>query len=136
MYVCEFLCLKKVFFLMWCGSYVTATNADYKDSTPAYSSGEFVPQILLESFQFGMIGLGIAVIVILFVFYRISKQTDRQLRERENQQRNLALRFANGNVVNRSLLVIPSKTRLYTILYYFLMVQQEKPFPSVKMFWL
>ncbi|CAK8688718.1 unnamed protein product [Clavelina lepadiformis] len=93
-------------------------------------------QILLESFQFGMIGLGIAVIVILFVFYRISKQTDRQLRERENQQRNLALRFANGNVVNRSLLVIPSKTRLYTILYYFLMVQQEKPFPSVKMFWL
>ncbi|CAK8688716.1 unnamed protein product [Clavelina lepadiformis] len=100
MCLCEVLCLKILFFLMWCGSYVTATNADYEDSTAAHDSSKLVSHISLESVLFGMIALGMTVIV-LFVFYRINKQTDRQLREPENQQGNLAFRFVKGNVVNR-----------------------------------
>ncbi|CAK8688712.1 unnamed protein product [Clavelina lepadiformis] len=57
MYVCEFLCLKNLFFLMWCGSYVTATNADYNDATPANEPGELSSQTLLETFLAGMIAL-------------------------------------------------------------------------------
>ncbi|XP_076814010.1 uncharacterized protein LOC143460404 [Clavelina lepadiformis] len=101
MYVCEVLCLKNLFFLMWCGSYVTATNADYKDPTSAYEPGEFSSQNVMEMFQAGMIVLGISLIIMLLCIYRIRKQTVRQLREQENQQRNLAFRFVNGNVINR-----------------------------------
>ncbi|XP_076815090.1 uncharacterized protein LOC143461166 isoform X1 [Clavelina lepadiformis] len=106
MYVCEVLCLKNLFFLMWCGSYFTATNAvlfvtDYKDPTSAYKPGELSSQNVLETFLVGMLALGIALIIMLLCIYRSRKQTVRQLRERENQQRNLAFRFTNGNVVNR-----------------------------------
>ncbi|XP_076814026.1 uncharacterized protein LOC143460417 [Clavelina lepadiformis] len=101
MYLCEVLCLNNLFFLMWCGSYVTATNADYNDPTSAYEPGELSSQTLLETFLAGMIGLCIVLIIVLLCVYRISKQTVRQLRERENRQGYLAFRFVNGNVVNR-----------------------------------
>ncbi|XP_076815088.1 uncharacterized protein LOC143461162 [Clavelina lepadiformis] len=101
MYLCEVLCLNNLFFFMWCGSYVTATNSDYNDPTSANEPGELSSQTLLETFLAGMLGLGIVLIIMLLCIYRISKQTVRQLRERENQQGNLAFRFVNGNVVNR-----------------------------------
>ncbi|CAK8688711.1 unnamed protein product [Clavelina lepadiformis] len=85
---------------MWCESYVTATNADYNDPTSAYEPGEFSSQNVMEIFQAGMIVLGISLIIMLLCIYRIRKQTVRQLREQENQQRNLAFRFVNGNVIN------------------------------------
>ncbi|XP_076815096.1 uncharacterized protein LOC143461167 isoform X4 [Clavelina lepadiformis] len=90
MYFYEVLCLQNLFFLMWCGSYVTATNA-----------GELSEQTSQEYFLVAMIGLGIVLIIVFFSIYLINKQTVRQLTEQENRQGYLAFRFVNRNVVLR-----------------------------------
>ncbi|CAK8688714.1 unnamed protein product [Clavelina lepadiformis] len=105
MYFYEVLCLQNLFFLMWCGSYVTATNAEYDlgefDHEYEFDSGELSEQTSQEYFLVGMIGLGIVLIIVFFSIYLINKQPVKQLTEQESQQRNLTFRFVNRNVVLR-----------------------------------